>query len=125
MKKTILPLILAAVWISISEFVRNTFLIRSYWIDHYQKLGLIFPEQGINGAVWGIWSLSFSFVLFFLAKKFTLVETVLLGWVIGFLLMWLVIGNLGVLPYRILPLAVPLSMLEVYVAVFIVKKFSQ
>lgn len=125
MKKTILPLLLAAAWISISEFVRNTFLIRSYWIDHYQKLGLIFPEQGINGAVWGIWSLSFSFVLFFLAKKFTLVETVLLGWVIGFLLMWLVIGNLGVLPYRILPLAVPLSMLEVYVAVFIVKKFSQ
>ncbi len=125
MKKTILPLILAAAWISISEFVRNTFLIRSYWIDHYQKLGLIFPEQGINGAVWGIWSLSFSFVLFFLAKKFTLVETVLLGWVIGFLLMWLVIGNLGVLPYRILPLAVPLSMLEVYVAVFIVNKFSK
>jgi len=39
-------------------------------------------------------------------------------------MMWLVIGNLQVLPYGILPVAVPLSLLEVFLAVWIVKKLS-
>jgi hypothetical protein len=39
--------------------------------------------------------------------------------------MWLVIGNLGVLPWGILPMAVPLSMLEAYVASFIVFRLSR
>jgi hypothetical protein len=36
--------------------------------------------------------------------------------------MWVVIANLGVLPYGIMPLAIPLSLLEAYVAALIVKK---
>jgi hypothetical protein len=38
--------------------------------------------------------------------------------------MWVVIGNLGVLPIGILYFAVPLSLLEAFLAVIIIKKFS-
>jgi len=38
--------------------------------------------------------------------------------------MWLVIGNLGVLPWGILPVAIPLSLLEAFLAAFIIKKLS-
>ncbi len=123
MKKTIIPIILTTLWISISEFVRNTFFIHQYWIDHYQKLGMTFPEKPMNGAIWGLWSLSFAIVIFILSKKFSLLQTAILSWFIGFELMWLVIGNLGVLPVSILPIAIPLSILEAFVASYILHKF--
>jgi 4-amino-4-deoxy-L-arabinose transferase-like glycosyltransferase len=123
-KKTILPILLATVWISLSEFVRNTFLVHSNWVEHYQSLSMTFPEQPINGAIWGLWSLFFAIAIFILAKKFSLLQTTLLAWFVGFVLMWLVVGNMGVLPYRILPIAIPLSLLEAFLASFIIKKLS-
>jgi hypothetical protein len=125
MKKIILPILLATIWISLSEFVRNTFLVHSNWIEHYQNLGMTFTEQPINGAVWGIWSLCFAIAIFIIAKKFTLLQTTLLAWFIGFVLMWLVIGNMGILPYNILPIAIPLSLLEAFLASFIIMKLSK
>lgn len=124
MKKTILPILLATVWISLSEFVRNTFLLHSNWVEHYQNLGMIFPEQPLNGAVWGLWSLCFAIAIFIIARKFSLLQTTLLAWLVGFVFMWLVIGNLGMLPFSILPIAIPLSLLEAFLASFIVKKLG-
>jgi hypothetical protein len=124
MKKTILPILLATVWISISEFVRNEFIVKSYWTGHYEKLGLIFPSEPVNGAVWGLWSLLFAIAVFIISKKFSLLQTTLLSWFVGFVLMWVVIWNMSVLPDGILFFAVPLSLLEAFVASFIVKKLS-
>lgn len=124
LKRVAFPVLLATVWISISEFVRNSFLVHDAWLAHYQNLGLTFPEQPVNGAVWGIWSLVFASIIYMLHQKFTFWQTVLLSWIIGFAMMWLVIGNLGVLPVAILPYAIPLSTLEVLVAVLITKKLS-
>lgn len=125
MKRTILPVLLATIWISISEFVRNEFILKSYWSDHYDRLGLVFPSEPINGAVWGIWSLCFAIIIFILNKRFNLLETSVISWIAGFVLMWLVIGNLDVLPFGILPFAIPLSMLEAFLASFIIHKLSK
>ena len=51
-KKILLPIILATLWISISEFIRNEILFKSYWIEHYNNLGIVFPSEPINGIVW-------------------------------------------------------------------------
>lgn len=123
-KKSVLPILLATLWISVSEFVRNEFLFKSYWIQHYEHLGLTFPSEPINGALWGVWSLLFAIAIFVLAKKFTLLQTTLLSWFVGFVLMWLVVGNLGVLPPGLLVGAVPLSLLEAFVASFIIVKLT-
>jgi hypothetical protein len=122
LKKTILPVLLATIWISISEFVRNEFLVKALWVNHYQSLGLIFPSAPINGAVWGLWSLIFAISIFIISKKFSLVETTLISWLYGFVMMWVVIGNLNVLPEGLLIYAIPLSLLEAFVATWIVKK---
>ncbi len=124
MKKTVLPVILATLWISVSEFVRNEFLLKSYWIEHYQNLGLAFPAEPINGAVWGLWSLLFAILIYMLAKKYTLPQTTLPSWFAGFVLMWVVVGNLNVLPFGLLPFAAPLSVLESFVAAWIIKKLA-
>jgi hypothetical protein len=121
-KKTILPILIATIWISISEFVRNEFLLKSFWTDHYESMGLNFPSEPINGIIWGIWSLCFAISIYIFAKKFTLMQTTFIAWFVGFVFMWLVIGNLNVLPFGILPFAIPLSILEAFLASLIVKK---
>ncbi|MCX6245836.1 MAG: hypothetical protein NTU98_14165 [Bacteroidetes bacterium] len=120
--KIILPVFLAAIWISISEFVRNELLVKQFWTDHYQTLGLTFPSKPVNGVLWGVWSLLFAVAIYFLARKFTLWQTTFLGWFVGFVLMWVVIANLGVLPYGLLWYGVPLSLLESFIATLIIKK---
>jgi hypothetical protein len=125
MKKTLLSILLATIWIAVSEFLRNTFFLHFYWIEHYKSLGMIFPEQAINGAIWGVWSLCFAIAIYILHKKFSLLQTSLLSWFVGFVLMWLVTGNMGVLPLGILPFAIPLSLLETFVASFIIYKIAK
>lgn len=124
MKKTVLALFLATLWISLSEVLRNTFLLHEYWVRHYQNLGQVFPEKPINGMVWGIWSFCFALFIYFISSKFNLWQTALLSWFVGFVFMWLVIGNLGVLPVDILPIAIPLSLLEAFLASYIIKKIT-
>lgn len=122
--KRALAVLAATVWISVSEFVRNQFLVQSHWVEHYRDMGLNFPSEPVNGAVWGVWSLVFALVIYSISRRFSFLHTTILSWVIGFVMMWIVIGNLGVLPYGILPLAIPLSILEAVVAAWIILKIS-
>jgi len=123
-RSTILPVVAATIWISISEFARNQFIVQSFWTSHYQSLGLEFPSEPINGAMWGVWSLLFAIAIFIFSKKFTLFQTTLISWFVGFVLMWIVIGNLGVLPYGLLPYAIPLSLLESFLAAWIIRRLA-
>lgn len=124
LKKTILPILLATIWISFSEFFRNEILFNHIWQNHYQELGLEFPSEPINGAIWGLWSLLFAVAIYMISRKFGVKETVFIGWFTAFVLMWIVTGNLGVLPFKILLYAVPLSILETFIASWIIIKMS-
>lgn len=122
MKKTILSVFLAGIWISLSEFIRNEFLLKSFWTAHYEKLGMVFPSEPINGAVWGIWSICFATLIYFISRHYSLLQTTAISWFAGFVLMWLVVGNMNVLPFGILPFAIPLSILEAFVASWLVMR---
>jgi len=123
-QKIALPLGLATLWIALSEFLRNEVLFKFFWTDHYAALGLVFPSEPLNGALWVVWSLLFAVSVFILSQRFTMVQAALLAWFMGFVLMWVVVGNLGVLPYGLLLPAVPLSLLEAFVAAWIIKRLS-
>lgn len=125
LKKTIVPIIIATIWIIISEFARNQFLLKYFWSEHYQRLGLIFPSEPANGILWVLWSFLFAIAIFIMLKKFTVIQTTLLAWFTGFAMMWVVIKNLGVLPRGILFLAVPLSLLEALIAAVIIRKMGK
>ena len=123
-KFTVRPVLLATAWISLSEFARNEYLLQSKWIRHYADMGLVFPAEPVNGMVWGLWSLLFAIAIYWLSRKFTIVQTALFLWFTGFLMMWVVTGNLGVLPFSILGWAIPLSLLETFVATWLVTRYS-
>ncbi len=123
--KPVLAILLATIWISISEFVRNHLLFKSYWTSHYQGLGITFPSAPVNGAMWGVWSLLFAIAIYYIAQKFSLLQTTLLSWFMAFVMMWVAIGNLGVLPYGLLLFAVPLSLLEAFIAAWIILNITE
>jgi len=122
-KTTVWPVLVAGIWINISEFARNELIVKADWVAHYRQLNLIFPSGPLNGLVWGIWGFSLAAVIRMLARKYTLLQTALLSWFTAFFMMWLAIGNLGVLPAGILWLAVPLSLLETAVGSWIIFRF--
>ena len=116
--------LLAGVWVNASEFFRNEVLFKSYWVDHYRAMGLTFPSEPINGIVWMLWGFVFALVIYLVSRKFGLLQTTLLCWLTGFVLMWLVAGNLGVLPSGLLVFAVPLSLLECGVGAYLCNRFA-
>ena len=75
--------------------------------------------------MWGIWSMCFAIAIYLISRKFSLVQTTLISWFSGFVLMWMVLGNMGVLPVKIMYMAIPLSLLEVFLATFIIVKLSK
>lgn len=113
-----------SIWVNVSEFFRNELLFKSYWTNHYQSLGLTFPSQPINGALWGMWGFVFAGMIYLLSRRFSLLNTVIIGWVMGFVLMWITLWNLSVLPIGLLVYAVPLSLLEVLVAAYLCKRLA-
>jgi hypothetical protein len=125
MFKNFLAFLAAGIWISISEFIRNELLFKSYWIQKYESLGMHFPSASANNAMWGVWSFLLAGMTLFLANKLHFIEAILSLWIMAFLMMWIVVGNLNVLPLKLLFFAVPLSALEVFLAVFLCKKISR
>ncbi|MCB1058628.1 MAG: hypothetical protein KDB65_00220 [Calditrichaeota bacterium] len=122
--RNVLAVVVSGVWIILSEFVRNEFFFKSKWMDHYAKLGLSFETLPINGILWTLWSFGQAYLIFRLLKKFSFVETICLTWLVCFVMMWFVLYNLQVLPTGLLVFAVPLSLLEVLVAAWIVRKVA-
>lgn len=125
MKKALLSIIIAGIWIAISEFIRNELLFNAYWTAHFDSLGLIFVTLTINGILWMAWSFLLAFLIYMLLTKFSFRETLVISWIFAFLMMWITAYNLQVLPLSLLLFAVPLSIIEVWVASFIITKISK
>ena len=122
--RPLLAILAATVWISVNEFVRNQLVLLDKWAEHYAGLGLTFPAEPVNGAVWGLWSLCFAVIAYFISRNSDPLRAVLLLWSMGFVLMWIVIGNMAVLPFSILPVAIPWSLIEAFGAVWIMKRIA-
>jgi len=122
--RSILSVILTGIWVNACEFVRNEVLLKEYWVDHYQSIGMTFPSAPINGMIWVLWGFLFAIAIYFISRKFSLIQTALISWFMAFVLMWVVTLNLKVLPSAILVYAVPLSLLEAFIGSYICAKIS-
>jgi hypothetical protein len=123
--RNIMVVILTGIWVNASEFFRNEILLKKYWIDHYQSLGMTFPSEPKNGLIWVAWGFLFAIAIYIISKKFNLIQTTLISWLMAFVLMWVVTWNLSVLPSVILIYAVPLSLLETFIGSYICIKMSK
>jgi hypothetical protein len=115
-------ILLAGIWITLSEFFRNEIILKNFWIDHYGNLNLKFETLPINGILWTVWSFLLAIFIFKLSQKFSKFETIMITWLVSFLMMWITLYNLQVFPISILSIAIPLSIFEVYLSYVIVKR---
>ena len=119
--RNIIAVILTGIWVNASEFLRNEVLLKTYWINYYQSLGMTFPSTPQNGVIWVIWGFLFATAIYILSQRFSLLHAALLSWFVGFVLMWMVMWNLNVLPTTILVYAIPLSLLETFIGTYIAR----
>jgi len=119
-----MAIFLAGVWVNASEFFRNEILLKKYWVGHYQSMGLAFPSEPVNAMVWIFWGFLFAAAIYVISRKFSLLQTTFIAWMTAFVLMWMVSWNLSVLPVAILIYAVPLSLLEAFIASYLCRKIS-
>jgi hypothetical protein len=124
-KKAFLSVFISGIWITFSEFLRNELLFKSFWIDHFRSIGLKFETLPINGILWMVWSFFLAYIIFRLLSEFSILETMSLAWFSAFIMMWITTFNLQVFPLRILVFAVPLSLIEVVIATFIIKMITK
>ena len=122
-KKTIVPIIITGIWINISETVRWMLLVESYWLDKYKDLNLTFPGETINMIVWMLWGFLHATVIFILSRRYNLLQTTFLSWFVAFVMMWVIVWNVGVLPTDMLWFNAPLSLLEAFIGAYICIKF--
>lgn len=124
MKRKIIGYSGASFWVVLSEFVRNEFLYKGYWLNHFDALGLKFETLPINGMLWMVWSIALVYVIQKLLSKFSVTETLTVTWISAFFMMWITVFNLQVLPLKLLFFAIPLSLLEIFIAIVIIKKIE-
>ena len=122
MNRYLLAVFAAGVWMNLSEFIRNELLLKDTWIDGFRDIGLSFPSEPLNGAVWALWAFIFVAILTLVSTKFDVISSTIISWSLGFVLLWVAVWNMGVLPSGLLYWAVPWSFVEVYVAAFIISR---
>jgi hypothetical protein len=124
-KKAILPILLTGIWLNISGTIRWIYLIEPYWLEKYNYLSLEFPTEPFNNIMWMIWGFMFALAIFILSKRFNLIQTALLSWFMVYVMMWVIVWNVGVLPTGMLWMNIPLSLLDAYVGAFICIRLSK
>ena len=70
--------------------------------------------------LWLVWSVLLALIIHALLSRFSMARSILLAWIVAFPMMWIALYNLQVLPLGLLVVAVPLSVLEVAVAAWII-----
>jgi hypothetical protein len=123
--KTILAVVVAGIWVGLCEFVRNQLVLMSQWQNHYRALGLEFPSKPVNGMMWMVWSFLMAGATFVISRRFNLWQTTFITWVMGYVMMWVVVWNLSVLPVAILSAAIPLSFVEALGAAILCRKLAR
>lgn len=119
--RPIWAILTTGLWLNTSLFLRNEILFKHLWVEHYRSLGLEFPSTALNGLVWLTWGFLFSGCIVVIQRRFGFWGAVLLSWTMGFVLMEIPVANLGVMPFALLPVAIPWSLAEVAVAVVIAR----
>lgn len=118
-KKTIWQILLVSIWINIFETIRWMLFARPYIDMHFKAANLILPNEPVNNILWLIWGIIIAVMIFIISKKFNVLETTFIVWITVYILHWIALWNMTVLPINILWLAVPLTFINVLVGALI------
>ena len=123
-KKAIWQILLVSLWINIFETLRWMLFARPYIDVHFKAANLVLPNEPINNILWLIWGIIIAVMIFIISKKFKVLQTTFIVWIIVYVMHWIALWNMAVLPINILWLAVPLTFINALVGALISKYFQ-
>ena len=122
--KTIWQIFLVSIWINIFETLRWMLFAKPEIDMHFKAANLVLPNEPINNLLWLIWGIIIAVMIFIVSKKFKVLQTTFIVWITVYVMHWIALWNMAVLPINILWLAVPLTFINVLVGALISKYFQ-
>jgi hypothetical protein len=122
-QKAIWQILLVSIWINIFETLRWMLFAKPEIDMHFQAVNLVLPNEPINNLLWLIWGIIIAVMIFIVSKKFKVLQTTFIVWITVYVMHWIALWNMAVLPINILWLAVPLTFINVLIGVLISKYF--
>jgi len=123
LKKAIWKILLVSIWINIFETLRWMLFAKPEIDMHFKAANLVLPNEPINNLLWLIWGIIIAVMIFIVSKKFKVLQTTFIVWITVYVMHWIALWNMAVLPINILWLAVPLTFINVLIGVLISKYF--
>jgi len=123
-KKAIWQILLVSLWINIFETLRWMLFAKPEIDMHFKAANLVLPNEPINNLLWLIWGIIIAVMIFIVSKKFKVLQTTFIVWITVYIMHWIALWNMAVLPINILWLAVPLTFINVLVGALISKYFQ-
>ena len=124
LKKAIWEILLVSIWINIFETLRWMLFAKPEIDMHFKAANLVLPNEPINNLLWLIWGIIIAVMIFIVSKKFKVLQTTFIVWITVYVMHWIALWNMAVLPINILWLAVPLTFINVLVGALISKYFQ-
>ncbi len=122
-KRVIWQILLVSLWINIFETLRWVLFARPDIDKHFKAANLVLPNGPINNILWLIWGIIIAVMIFIISKKFKVLQTTFIVWITVYVMQWIALWNMAVLPIKVLWLAVPLTFINVLVGALICAKF--
>lgn len=122
-KKAIWQILLVSLWINIFESLRWVIFAKPDIEMYFKAANHVLPNQPINNILWMVWGVIIAIMIFIISKRFKLLQTTFIVWITVYVMHWIALWNMAVLPIKILFLAIPLTFINVLVGVLISKYF--
>jgi len=124
LKKAIWQILLVSIWINIFETLRWMLFAKPEIDMHFKAANLVLPNEPINNLLCLIWGIIIAVMIFIVSKKFKVLQTTFIVWITVYVMHWIALWNMAVLPINILWLAVPLTFINVLIGALISKYFQ-
>ncbi len=121
MRKYILAVLVAGIWVNISEFAR-AYAFMDSWSTHYTAMNVAYPPAEMKMWVWIVWGFLAAGVVAWLATKFDLLRTAGIAWISIFLLTTIAMLNIAFVPMDLALVELPWTFVEMLIAAFIARK---
>jgi hypothetical protein len=122
--KAIWQILLVSIWINISETLRWILFAKPDIDIHFKAANLILPNEPVNYILWFIWGIIIAVMIFIISKKFKVLQTTFIVWIIVYVTHWIALWNFSVFPINVLWLAVPLTFINIFVGALICSRFK-
>lgn len=122
-KKAIWQILLVSLWINIFESLRWVIFAKPDIEMYFKAANHVLPNQPINNILWMVWGVIIAIMIFIISKRFKLLQTTFIVWITVYVMHWIALWNMAVLPINILWLAVPVIFIIILVGASICSKF--